>query len=89
LGVNFYPQTHIEVAVETKELIRIMETGKGVIVKLKEYECVEVKHHKDVGRTIKEWQKNGWRLHTYQTAGIGARPMSYIVNHYLLFEKGE
>jgi len=66
-----------------------METGNGVIVKLKEYECVEVKHHKDVGRTIKEWQKNGWRLHTYQTAGMGAGPMSYVVNHYLLFEKGE
>jgi hypothetical protein len=32
-------------------------TGKGVIVKLKEYECVEVKHHNDVGGTIKEWQK--------------------------------
>ena len=63
--------------------------GKGVIVKLKEYECVEVKHHNDVGRTIKEWQKNGWRLHTYQTAGMGAGPMSYEVNHYLLFEKGE
>ena len=64
-----------------------METEKGVIVKLKEYECVEVKHHKDVGRTIKEWQKNGWSLHTYQTAGMGAGPMSYIVIHYLLFER--
>jgi hypothetical protein len=66
-----------------------METGKEVTVKLKEYECVEVQHHKDVGRTIKEWQKNGWRLHTYQTAGMGAGPMSYEVHHYLLFEKGE
>ena len=64
-----------------------METEKGMIVKLKEYECVEVKHHKDVGRTIKEWQKNGWRLHTYACAGLsfGGGP----VNHYLLFEKGE
>jgi hypothetical protein len=55
---------------------------------LKEYECVEIKHHKDVGRTIKEWQKNGWRLHTYQATG-SVGPASAFVNHYLLFEKGE
>jgi hypothetical protein len=60
---------------------------QGVMVKL-EYECVEVKHHNDVGRTIKEWEKNGWRLHTYQAVGtVGA--MIAFVNHYLLFEKGE
>ncbi len=58
-------------------------------VELKEYEYVEVKHHKDVGKVISEWQKKGWRLHTYQTAGMGAGPMSYEVNHCLLFEKGE
>ena len=58
-----------------------------MISRLKEYECVEVKHHKDVGRIIEEYQKDGWRLHAYQTAGMGAGPMSYSVNHYLLFEK--
>jgi len=58
-------------------------------VELKEWKCVQVKDHNDVGRTIDEWQKNGWRLHTYQTAGMGAGPMAYKVNHYLLFEKGE
>jgi hypothetical protein len=26
---------------------------------MREYECVEVKHHKDVGKTIAEYQKNG------------------------------
>jgi hypothetical protein len=60
-----------------------------VIIKLKEYECVEVNSHKEVGKTIEQWQKNGWRLHSYQTAGMGAGPMAYKVNHYLLFEKGE
>ena len=55
---------------------------------MKEWACVEVKHHKDIGKTIEEWQKNGWRLHTYQTAGMGAGPMAYNVNHYLLFERG-
>jgi len=55
---------------------------------MKEYECVEVKNHNDVGRTIEEWQKKGWRLHTYQAVGNVA-PMTAFVNHYLLFEKGE
>jgi hypothetical protein len=70
------------------KLVRIVEIGKGVMVKLKEYECVEVKHHNDVGRTIKEWQKNGWRLHTYQATGTVGMATSFV-NHYLLFEKGE
>jgi len=62
--------------------------GREVIAKLKEYECVEVRHHKDVGKTIEEWQKKGWRLHTYQATGqVGAA--TAFVNHYLLFEKGE
>jgi hypothetical protein len=55
---------------------------------LKEWDCVEVKHHRDVGKTIVEYQGKGWRLHTYQTAGMGAKPMSYTVGHYLLFERG-
>jgi hypothetical protein len=32
----------------------------------KEYEYVEVKQHKDIGKTIREYRKNGWHLHTYQ-----------------------
>jgi len=51
---------------------------------LKEYECVQVGHHKDIGKTIEEWQKKGWRLHTYQ-----ATRARTDVKHYLLFEKGE
>jgi hypothetical protein len=56
----------------------------GGEVELKEYMCAEVKHHKEVGRTIEEWQKNGWRLHTYQVTG-----RDIWINHYLLFERGE
>jgi hypothetical protein len=55
-------------------------------VELKEYECVEVKHHKDVSKTIEEHQRNGWRLHTYT---CGAKGVGDIINHYLLFEKSE
>jgi hypothetical protein len=56
------------------------------VKKLKEYECIEVKHHKDVGKAIEQWQKNGWRLHTYTSTqyGIGGD-----VHHHLLFEKDE
>ena len=53
-------------------------------VELKEWECIQVKHHKDVGKTIEDWQKNGWRLHTYQVTG-----RDIWINHYLLFERGE
>jgi len=53
---------------------------------LKEWKCVQLTHHKDVGKTIEEWQKNGWRLHTYACAGVR---LAGDVNHYLLFEKGE
>jgi len=51
-------------------------------VKLKEYACVQVGHHKDVGKTIEEWQKNGWRLNTYQATGY-----SMDVKHYVLCER--
>jgi len=61
---------------------------KGGDAELKEYECVQVEHHKDVGRTIGEYESRGWSLHSYQTAGMGAGPMAYKVNHYLLFERG-
>jgi hypothetical protein len=58
------------------------------VKKLKEWQCIQVNSHKDVGKTIEELQKNGWNLHTYSTAG-SAGPMSSFVNHYLLFKKGE
>ncbi|MDH5770878.1 MAG: DUF4177 domain-containing protein [Candidatus Bathyarchaeota archaeon] len=49
---------------------------------MKEYVCVQVGHHKDIAEVIEEYQKKGWRLHTYQAMGTPA-----IVNHYLLFER--
>jgi hypothetical protein len=55
---------------------------------LKEWKCIQLAHHEDVGITIEEWQRNGWSLHTYQAAGMGSGPMSFKINHYLLFERG-
>ena len=51
---------------------------------MKEWKCVFVGDRKNVGEVIEKWQNNGWRLHTYACAGIGAM---MAVNHYLLFEK--
>lgn len=56
---------------------------------MKEYECVQVNHHKDVGKTIGEYEMQGWHLRTYQTAGMGAGPMAFTVHHYLLFERNK
>jgi len=50
-----------------------------------EWQCILVSNHKDVGKTIGEWEKNGWRLHTYACAGNAALALG--TNHYLLFEK--
>jgi len=51
---------------------------------VKEFICVQVDTHKDVGQIIEEWQKKGWRLHTYQATG-----RDIWIKHYLLFEKGK
>jgi hypothetical protein len=51
---------------------------------MKEFECVHVNHHREIGKTIADWQAKGWRLHSYQVAGSPT-----AVSHYLLFEKGE
>jgi hypothetical protein len=88
-SLTYTQRAHTQPYKLSAEHIHQCHCGEGVTVKLKEYECVEVEHHKDVGRTIEEWQRKGWRLHTYQTAGMGGGPMVYKVNHYLLFEKGE
>jgi hypothetical protein len=53
-------------------------------VKLKEYICLQVNHHKDIPKAIADSQNRGWRLHTYQATGWGSD-----VKHYLLFEKGD
>ncbi len=50
---------------------------------MKEWECVQVNHHKDVGGVIMMMGEKGWHLHSYQATGYGTD-----VKHYLLFERG-
>ena len=50
---------------------------------MKEYECVQVNHHKHIAKVTQEYLMQGWRLHTYQATGQGT-----MVTHYLLFERG-
>ncbi len=52
---------------------------------MREWECVEVKGHENVGRTIEQRQKDGLRLHTYQSVGA---PHLAIAD-YLLFQRCE
>jgi hypothetical protein len=49
---------------------------------MKEYLCIQVGHHKKIGRVLEEYQREGWQLHTYQAQGSPT-----MVNHYLLLEK--
>jgi len=49
---------------------------------LKEWKSIQVNHHKKIGEVIKDYQKVGWSLHTYQAQGTPT-----MVNHYLLFER--
>ena len=48
------------------------------------WECVEVGHHRNVGRTIEEWEGNGWTLFSYNAAGNPG-----AISHYLLFMLSE
>ena len=48
------------------------------------WECVQLDHHKEIGRTIEEWESNGWVLFTYTCAQL----QNTAINHYLLFTKG-
>ena len=52
---------------------------------LREWRCVLVGHHNEVGGVIEEWERKGWLLHTYACAGNAAVTLG--TNHYLLFEK--
>jgi hypothetical protein len=55
---------------------------------LKEWKCVLVDHNGSVGNAIMEMEQQGWRLHSYATAGMGGA-FNYTVNDYLLFAIGE
>jgi hypothetical protein len=54
---------------------------------MKQWIYMQVDHHEKVGPPIQGASKDGWRLHTYTTAGPGNSWSGSTVNHYLLFEK--
>jgi hypothetical protein len=69
-----------------KDKPRILKSRRGEI--MKEGRCILVSYHDDVGKSIAEWETQGWHLNTYNTAGMGGT-WNYAVNHYLLFERGQ
>ena len=52
---------------------------------MKEWKCVLVGHHDNVGKAIEKWQEMVWRLHTYACDGNAAVALG--TNRYLLFER--
>ena len=58
---------------------------KEMMFRLKEWKCVMVGHHDNVGKTIEEFENLGWKLHAYSCA-VNAN-MAFGTNHYLLFKK--
>jgi hypothetical protein len=58
---------------------------------LKEWKCLQVDHHDNVGGTIEEMEKDGWILHTYApvVTAVAHAPALFggQINHYLLFER--
>jgi len=66
-----YPTSFNSSLIDTRQLM-------GSESELKGYICVQVGDHKRIAKTIEKWQRNGWRLHTYACAGIGAM---MAVNH--------
>ena len=53
-----------------------------------EIEGVEMRnggHHDNVGKTIEEFEKLGWKLHAYSCAGNAN--LAFGTNHYLLLER--
>ena len=53
-----------------------------VMIRLIEWKCVEVGHHRKIAGLIAEYQREGWSLHTYQATGQATQ-----VIHYLLFRR--
>lgn len=58
------------------------------VIDVKEWKCVLVAHHDRIGQVIEEFEKAGWRLHTYQAAGDVGLTTAFV-NHYLLFVREE
>ena len=53
---------------------------------MKEWRCIIVSHHDEVGRAIMEREQQGCRLNSYFTARMGGA-FNYTVYHYFLFER--
>jgi len=63
---------------------------------LKEYKCVMTRGERKVGdptenygvsKTLEDYEKNGWHLHTYQVSYCSDMMEHKDFYHFLLFEK--
>jgi len=53
---------------------------------LKQWSCVKVTRYEEVAERIEGYQRDGWKLHTYNCIQVG---VGADANYYLLFEKGQ
>ena len=65
----------------TKSVVLEFMGGIG----LNRWECIQVNHHDNVGKTIEEFENRGWNLHTYSAAQLRGSE----INHYLLFKRNK
>ena len=78
----FYVKHNVFIPSIILTLILFIPNPSDEVMMLKEWKCIQVGHHKNIGQTIAEQEKEGWSLHTYQAQGTPT-----MVNHYLLFER--
>jgi hypothetical protein len=57
----------------------------GRNIGLNRWECIQVNHHDNVGKTIEEFENRGWSLQTYSAAQLRGSE----INHYLLFKRNK
>jgi hypothetical protein len=53
-----------------------------------EWRCIEVGHHDQIGTVVGDWERAGWKLHTYNTVHVSGALDSPVITHFLLFVRG-
>jgi len=81
---SLFPYSSIRCLYTQPQFFTLFYTATESDITSKKWQCVEVDHQKNIGKTIEQTQKKGWRLHTYACAQAG---VGKVVNHYLLFEE--
>jgi hypothetical protein len=69
-----------------KSFLKLVHAYYFEVMLLKQWSCVKVTRHEEVVERIEGYQRDGWKLHTYNCIQVG---VGADANHYLLFERGQ